>query len=586
MHCGKPAMHDADLKGSEEDIVKRCMDSLRKNPEDLRAQTALGQHLISKGRYEEARPHLETVAELDPQNIENLKFLGNIYIVLGKTAQAERCFSSGLKLRCNDIHLLLGLANVHRVKGNVAESLDLFRRALDLDPRSELALSNLAAACLEFAETDEMIECFPDSTKNDPSVLCHVLSVLNYQSILDTNTIAAAHLEWGRRRMMNIPKRVHTLTPENIGDRAIRLGFVSGDFRLHPVGRFAAILFSHFDRKRFQLVAYDNSKGSDNLKKLLRTQVDRWHCIADVTDEEAAKRIREDKIDILIDLSGHTLENRLGVFAHRPTPIQVSLFGYPNTTGLEPIQYRITDYHADPPGKTEWFYSERLEHLPRIAWVYPAPERGPAPFPTPSKECGIFTFGCLNNPIKISQAAVNLWGSVLRQLPHARLKLLQQNTRYVERLKERFARTGASAAQLDFVPIADFSSYLEYHSDIDVMFDPLPYNGAITTCDALWLGVPVLTLAGDSYRSRQGVSILTNVGLTDCVAHNSESFVAKATELAEQPKLIENLRKNLREKIIASPLMDHAGYVNELSELLEKVWSSGFDRTIPGVISS
>ena len=567
-------MQDEDPHGSGEERANRYMHALRENPENLEAHIALGQFLISKGRYSDACPHLEIVALRDPQNVENLTFLGNIYIVLGKTAEAERCFSSGLKLKCNDLHLLLGLANVQRVKGRVAEALVLFRRAIAVNPRSEIGLSSLAAACLDFAEPDEMIACFPDSTKNDPSVLSHVLSALNYQSTADTEIVAAAHLEWGRCRMKNVPKRAHTLTPEKTGNRTIRLGFVSGDFRHHPVGRFAAILFSQFDRKRFQLIVYDNRKESDGFKKKLRSHGDCWHCIAGQSDEEAAKSIRADQIDILIDLSGHTLENRLGVFARRPAPIQVSMFGYPNTTGLEPVQYRITDSYADPPGKTEQFYSEHLTRLSKTAWAYLAPENAPAPFQTPRKKCGIFTFGCLNNPIKVSQAAVDLWGAVLRQLPQSRLKLLQQNSMYAERLRERFARTGASAAQLDFVPIASFPSYLEYHRDIDLMFDPLPYNGAITTCDALWLGVPVLTVAGDSYRSRQGVSILTNVGLTECIAHDSQSFVAEATALAEQPDLTDNLRENLRGKLIASPLMDHSAYVDELSETLENLMNT------------
>ncbi|MDP6754212.1 MAG: hypothetical protein QGF56_11045, partial [Verrucomicrobiota bacterium] len=275
--------------------------------------------------------------------------------------------------------------------------------------------------------------------------------------------------------------------------------------------------------------------------------------------------------DALIDLSGHTSGNRLGVLAQKPAPVQTALFAYPNTTGLAAVDWRITDAQADPPG-AEPLYVEQLLRLPSVAWVYGAPDDSPEPDGLPCLGGAPFTFGCLNNPAKISAAAVETWSAILRACPGARLMLLvRDDPAHEGLLLAKFERHGISAGQLLFVAKGPERGYLEAHNRIDLMLDPFPYNGGVTTGDCLWMGTPILALEGDSYVSRQGVSLLTAVGLPEWIAADREALVAKAVDWRQAPERLAKRSEGLRERLRRSPLMDHAGYAREWTGALERL---------------
>lgn len=544
---------------------------MEKDPNSFESHLALGNFYLSKQRYADARTHLETAARLRPDLAELRAMLGNVLLVLGHLNEAEQAFREALQLEPENLDLILGMATIHRSRGHFDQALASYRLAARLRPKDPQVLSNLAAACLEACEPDELIVSCDDSARRDPEALSHLVSALNYQSVLSSELVAAAHRAWGKRCMQRVPSSNEPPRRARSVAQRLRLGFVGKDFCQHPVGRYAAILFSRLDRDRFQLFVYDNGSRNDSLHERMRALVPNWRSIAGVTDEAAFEFIERDEIDVLVDLAGHTLGNRLSLFAHRPAPVQVTVFAYPNTTGLEAIQYRITDPHADPPGLTERLYVEKPLRLSRTAWVYVAPAEAPAAEVSPVPAKAPCVFGCLNNPMKLSGACVKLWGAVLARLPGARLRLLAPNEAHRARLISKFVAAGAASEQIHFVPGADLPVYLGYHHGLDLMLDPFPYNGGVTTCDALWMGVPVLTLAGDSYLSRQGVSILSNVGLVECIAATREEFLEKAVAFATGPGLLAEARKDLRSRLRNSPLMDYANYLRELSDAFARL---------------
>ena len=252
---------------------------------------------------------------------------------------------------------------------------------------------------------------------------------------------------------------------------------------------------------------------------------------------------------------------------------QVSLFAYPNTTGLDTVDYRFTDPQADPPGANDQLYTEKLLRLSRVAWVYLAPENSPEPRPSPALSGQPFTFGCLNNSTKLSHACIRLWGALLRETPAARLKVLIHDEFQTDRLRRRFVAAGANPQQLLWVPTAEIERYLNYFHDVDLALDPFPYNGGVSTGDALWMGIPVLTLTGASYVSRQGVSLLTNVGLTEGIATDEADYLARAKRWATAPATLAPLRYQLRERLLRSPLMDYSAYAEELGAALLGIWN-------------
>ena len=333
----------------------------------------------------------------------------------------------------------------------------------------------------------------------------------------------------------------------------------------------ASALWTNLNRDLVVPVVYDNSSDESPAKRLYRKQVAEWYNIAALPDDMLAERIRADRLDALVDLSGHSSGNRLSVLAQKPVPVQITMFAYPNTTGLPAVDWRITDAQADPPG-ADPLYVEKLMRLPSVAWVYGAPDDSPEPEGLPCLGGAPFTFGCLNNPAKISVAAVESWSAILRACKDARLMLLiRDDPAHEGLLFAKFERYGIGAEQLLFTAKRPECSYLKLHNHIDLMLDPFPYNGGGTTGDCLWMETPILTIEGDSYVSRQGVSLLTAVGLPELIAADREELVIKAAGWCQNPERLAILVQGLRGRLQRSPLMDYEGYAGHLTEALERI---------------
>lgn len=346
-----------------------------------------------------------------------------------------------------------------------------------------------------------------------------------------------------------------------LGTRKLRVGYLSPDLRRHSVAFFFEALLANHDRSRFEIVCYQANELSDAVTERLRQHADAWRQVARWQDEGVARKVREDRIDILVDLAGWTTGTRLGVFARKPAPIQVTYLGYPNTTGLATIDYRLTDPWADPEGLTDPWYTETLWRLPRVFLAYTPPTEAPPPRAT--RPDGPFTFGSFNAVHKLSDRLLHLWGRILTAVPDARLFLKTgafADAGVREQFLTRLRGLGIPPERIELAPWArDIGEHLGLYHRVDLALDTFPYHGTTTTCEALWMGVPVLTLAGATHASRVGCSLLQAVGLTELAAPDDEAYVSLAVALARDSARLESLRRGLRERMAASPLTDGAG---------------------------
>ena len=358
--------------------------------------------------------------------------------------------------------------------------------------------------------------------------------------------------------------------------RRLKIGYVSPDFRGHSVAYFVEPLLKGHDRQAVEVFCYAEVTRPDTVTAHLQGLVDHWLVTVGLSDEELAERIRADGIDILVDLAGHTANNRLRVFARKPAPVQVTWLGYPNTTGLEAIDYRLVDAVTDPVGEADAWASETLVRLEGGFLCYGGLKDAPEPTVPPCLKTGTVTFGSFNNPAKVSAATFDAWATLLSRLPQARLLLkgkpfADAATRalFLARLGER----GVAAERVELVAwLPGTAAHLALYHRVDIALDPFPYNGTTTTCEALWMGVPVVTLRGDRHAGRVGASLLSQIGLTDLIANSVEEYVEIALALARNPGRLDDLRRALRPRMAASPLCDGRAFARKMEAAFRTMW--------------
>lgn len=364
---------------------------------------------------------------------------------------------------------------------------------------------------------------------------------------------------------------MHGNSPEP--ERRLRIGYVSGDFRHHSVAQFFEPVLARHDRGGFEIFCYYNLFRVDDTTERLRRRADCWREITSLSDEAVADLVGRDGIDILVDLSGHTKYNRLLAFARKPAPVQAAWLGYLNTTGLDAIDYRITDRHASPEGLLDAFHSERLLRLPDSQWCYRPPLDCPEVTDPPTMHGGPVTFGAFSGLAKIGPQVVALWCRLLERLPDARLLVAGLGLGSIrDEYLSRFASRGVAPERVDLREFQSFWDYLAMHEAADVMLDTFPYTGGTTTCHALWMGVPVVTLVGDSAPSRGGASLLKAVGLDELVVDTPLQYLDTASSLAGDPERLATLRSGMRARMLASPLMDASRFTHHLEQAYRAMW--------------
>ena len=371
-----------------------------------------------------------------------------------------------------------------------------------------------------------------------------------------------------------LAKQVRAYENTRDSERRLRVGYVSADFFTHPAAYFFEPLLAAHDRTNLEIFCYSAGARSDETTNRLREIAGAWRSIVGMNDETVARIIEADAIDILVDLSGHTAGNRLLVFARKPAPVQATYLGSLTTTGLTAIDYKLTDRFLTPDGTAERF-SEELVRLPHCFVCYQPPHGAPPVAALPSSKGGRVTFGSFNNLTKVMPEVVALWSRILRALPETKIILKDRtlaDPAQCARYLGLFAENGVEAGRVELLPRTTMADYLAVYDRVDIAFDPFPYNGCTTTCDALWMGVPVITLAGAMSYSRFGVSLLSNLGLDELIAATPDKYVEKAVALANDRKRLMVLRSELRSRMAASPLCDAKAFAKGIEEAYRRMW--------------
>jgi predicted O-linked N-acetylglucosamine transferase (SPINDLY family)/glycosyltransferase involved in cell wall biosynthesis len=572
-----------------------------------------GKLLNSRREFSKAVIILKEAVRCNPEDPDYNYNFGHALQMTQRSAQALEFFNKAIELGGNTPELHNNQGILLKNEGRFFEAAESFHRALSLKPEMISALNNLGAVCADMGLTSEALECvqlliakrpdlpsahnnlgklLKDSGRADealnsykrsieldpdaPGAHHNLLLCLNYISGRDARENFELHRAWGQRMANMHRDRFRWTGRDDNPGRKLRIGYVSSDFCQHPVALFIEAIFSKSNRQDFELIAYSDCKSPDSVTDRLKALVEVWHTTRDFNDRELAQMIWTDEIDILVDLGGHTAWNRLEMFALKPAPVQVSYLGYPATTGLQTIDYRITDCFADPIGSSEHLYTERLLHLPRCAWCYLAPETAPSVVPPPLAQEGCVTFGCFNNLAKLNPGLLDLWAGILKRVPGSRLKLKAKTLHdpVVQRdLIAHFAQHGIEESRLE---ISGFSVTVRGHmgeySKVDIALDSFPYHGTTTTCEALWMGVPVVSLAGDTHVSRVGVSLLNAVELGDLIATTPEGYIQTAVDLALAPERLSSLRTGMRARMQASPLMDQPSLAMAMDQAFRQMW--------------
>jgi protein O-GlcNAc transferase len=533
------------------------------NPPIL-ARRNLWQLYFERGRDTEAVEHLDEYTRAYPEDAEAWHLLGLAHIRLGRTTEALPPLQRAIALQPGHVLAHNSLGIVKEAMGETDTAAGYFEHAIRIGPNRPEPFNNLALIRMEQGRAPEAVELFRRSlalNPNQPHVHSNYLLGLNYLTDIAPSTMLAEHRHWAAQFADGLPPigRVHRTNPDGV----LHIGYVSSDLRTHPVAAYLGAVLPAHDRNTVRVTCYSSVTMPDANTQRLRSAADQWRDIAALNDAEAAELIRRDHVDVLVDLSGHSSRHRLTVFARRPVPVQVTHFGYPNTTGLRAMDYRFTDAISDPPG-VESRYAERLVRLTEVTWCWRPPDGAPDVGPLPADSADTFTFASLNNPAKLSQPALALWARILKAVPDSKLLLLgSKSLANSERLKALFAQQGAEG-RLEVLPRMSSVEYYAAYNRIDLALDPFPYNGGVTTCDALWMGVPVVSLTGMSYAGRQGLSLLTAAGVAEFAAATADQYVSIAQRWATERDRLRELRVSLRERLRTSPICDADRFTRHL----------------------
>jgi protein O-GlcNAc transferase len=554
-----------------EDEVRRVLQNC---PADALAWTIFAEILGARGESARAEDAYLRAISLAPDASVPRMALGVLYEQRGQLGRAVAQYDALLALTPESPHVLNNLGGVLQRTGELKRACELLSKAVALNPGSAPVQVNLAIALSSVGRQPEALEHLNRAVRLDPAYepAHHArLLTLNYALGPSPEEVAEAHFEYGRV----MAQKCRELSPRAMQwplGRRLRVGLLSADFRRHSVSYFLEPLLENLSREDFCIFGYSVSELQDEVTVRIRELCAVYREAWALSDADLARLIRADEIDLLIDLNGHTAGGRLGVFARRPAPVAITYLGYPNTTGLSPIDFRITDWECDPAGTTEDLHSETLLRLDGGFLCYRPPVATPEAAPCPSTKNGFFTFGSFNALAKVTDYTLSLWQRILAAEPNSRL-LLKQNFGASSSTREAFeVRLVAANIPIDRVDLLgaepDPASHFATYGLMDLALDTFPYHGTTTTCDALYMGVPVVSLAGKTHVSRVGVSLLARVGLSDLVADSADAYVARAIALAHDLERRQSLRRGMRTRMAEGGLTDGPRFAKRFGALL------------------
>ncbi|MGA3066245.1 MAG: tetratricopeptide repeat protein [Tepidisphaeraceae bacterium] len=570
-------------EGSQADALEAYRAAVAIKPDYAVAWNNLGNALKELHRMVEALAAFERALEIWPESAEAHNNRGLALWELDRVDEAIVAYQRAITLKPDYPEALLNLGNACKLTGDAEGAIAHYRRAIALRPAYSDAYIDLGNALKDIGELDDAIAAYRRAMELAPGDLIahsNLIFALYYHSGHNERTIADELRRWNHQRAEPLRKFIRAHSNDRDPDRRLRIGYVSPDFKIHPVGRNLSPLFRHHDRARFDITAYSNVPHADVVTRQFKQQVSRWRDIVGLSDEQVAAEIREDGIDILVDLALHTADNRLLVFALKPAPVQASYLAYCGSTGLETVDYRISDPFLDPAGADESCYSEKTIRLPRTYWCYePGADPSLEVAPSPALKNGFVTFGTQNNYCKISPATWSTWAAILKGQPKSKLFVSCPRGQHRDIARQFLARAGIDQDRLHFSDIRGPEYFLCYHQ-IDIALDPFPFGGGTTTCDALWMGVPVVTLSGQTAVGRGGRSILSNLDLPELIAFTSDEYVNIALNLANDLDRLDGLRRNMRARLQASPLMDAAGFARDVETLYRQMWRTWCGKSV------
>jgi len=584
--------------------------ALRVRPDYLGALRNYADVLLKLDRLTDAETVLRRAAALEPGSFDTNFKLGAVLVRLQEPAEAERFFNQALRINPGSIHVHAALVNLHTGRGKLeaaaaaaeaalrlrpdwvdllynygvilkrmmrlADAEPVFQRAIELDPAYWRAYHMLGAVLISQCRLRDALEVFEKGRANCADCFdleSAELFALNCMDDISVDELFARHQAVGKRLESLEPARFDVFDNAPGPDRRLRIGFVSADFRFHVVPLFLMPMLEHRNRSAIEVYCYSTGDTADDITERLRARSDVWRAVGRVSARDIADLIHRDRIDILIDLAGHSGVPNLRVFAQHPAPVQATWLGYLNTTGLTRIDYRLSDNQCDPEGLTDRYHTEKLLRLPHSQWCYRPFAEVDVDGEPPMLRNGYATFGSFNQTVKISAATRKLWAEILARLPASRLTIVGvSDSRARDDLYRDLADAGVDRDRITVIPYVRPEEYYRQYRQVDIALDTMPFSGGTTSCDSVWMGVPVVTVPGIRSWSRSAASVLATVGLNDWIAASPEDYVRRAVQFAQQPAMIAQLRTSLRSRMLESPLMDAPGFARDMENALRRMW--------------
>ncbi len=550
---------------------------IRLDPSHIEASYFLGLSLFSKGQALESLPHLKKASSANNNSQWTFNY-GSVLLEIGHYSEALKIFNSLLSQMPNHIPTIINIIGILGQMGQISTAKKLCSKAIQLEPANSNIINNFANLCKDQGEITEALTYYKKAisiSPNDNTVSSNFLLACNYRT-LDQHSVFELHREWEKRmREDSTPSQRKTIREST---SPIKIGYVSADFRIHSVGYFIEPLIEHHDKKKFHIYCYHDCSIVDSTTERIKNHAHVWRPIYNISDQEVISMINADGIDILVDLAGHSSRNRLTLFLQKPAPIQISYLGYPNTTGLSTMDFRITDALADPEDQDQ-FYTEKLIRLSRCFLCYRPPDLDSnIPPASPFKQNGYITFGSFNNLPKVSEETISVWAAILRNVPNSKLVIKSKpfnDPHVIHQFKSQFVKHNIEPDQLLFMGHSyNLEEHLNCYNLIDISLDTFPYNGTTTTCEALFMGRPVITLKGDRHGGRVGYSILNQIGCTDLITPNVEEYIGTAKNLAKNASTLESYHNTLKKSFTQSQLCNARSHSEAIEHSYQLIMQS------------
>jgi len=558
--------------------------ALRRKPNYPKALHNLATVQRMQGRIDDATANCQKAIQCQPVYPEAWNSLGALLFAKGNLDQSSFAYRKAIEQNPNYPQAFFNLGIALQQQDRMDDAVQCYRRAVELRPNYPEAWTNLGVVLKLTGQLGEAIPCYQRAMELQPAnTIAHsnYIYLLEFHAGETQQSIFEQQKQYAKQHAEPLRSLIRPPTNERVPDGRLRIGYLSPDLRNHVVGTNLLPLLREHNHEQFEIFCYASVEQPDSMTQRLRSFADTWRDISAQSDQEAAETVRQDKIDILLDLTLHMGNNRLLVFARKPAPVQVSYLGYCGGTGLDTIDYRISDPHMDPaaiegeltPSDLSC-YSEKTIRLPNSYWCYQPPDPSPPRSDPPCLKAGFVTFGCLNNYAKVSGPAQELWARILAAVPRSRILIHSLPGNHVNQLIERFDRAGIGLDRIEFIARQNFREYLRCYNRMDIALDPFPYGGGITSCDSLWMGLPLVTLSGHTAVGRGGRSILYNIGRPEWVARSHDEYLKIAVDLAADPNRLRDFRNNLREQMLTSPLMDAKAFARDVENAYHQMWES------------